>query len=135
MKILFLILFIFSFFNVNCFFTHAETEIFIKVIYSNISVYVDTDIFNDYNKDDISDVISNKTYGEKLKLKSENIIIGNDGYNYYLVKVDEEKIKSQLIMYCGVMFGVSGAVSGVRVLSTQIAKTTLHKLPQKERDK
>ena len=45
--------------------------------------------------------------------------------------VDEEKIKSQLIMYCGVMFGVSGAVSGVRVLSTQIAKTTLHKLPQK----
>lgn len=31
--------------------------------------------------------------------------------------VDEEKVKSQLIMYCGVMFGVSGAVSGVRVLS------------------
>lgn len=29
------------------------------------------------------------------------------------------------------MFGVSGAVSGVRVLSTQIAKTTLKKLPQK----
>ena len=45
--------------------------------------------------------------------------------------VDEEKVRNQLIMYCGVMFGVSGAVSGVRVLSTQIAKTTLHKLPQK----
>ena len=45
--------------------------------------------------------------------------------------VDEEKVKSQLVLYCGVMFGVSGAVSGVRVLSTQIAKTTLHKLPQK----
>ena len=29
------------------------------------------------------------------------------------------------------MFGVSGAVSGVRILSTQIAKTTLKKLPQK----
>lgn len=29
------------------------------------------------------------------------------------------------------MFGVSGAISGVRVLSTQIAKTTLKKLPQK----
>lgn len=29
------------------------------------------------------------------------------------------------------MFGVSGAVSGVRVLSVQIAKTTLKKLPQK----
>ena len=46
-------------------------------------------------------------------------------------QVDDEKVKSQLIMYCGVMFGVSGAVSGVRVLSTQIAKTTLKKLPQK----
>lgn len=46
-------------------------------------------------------------------------------------KVDDEKVKSQLIMYCGVMFGVSGAVSGVRVLSTQIAKNTLKKLPQK----
>lgn len=46
-------------------------------------------------------------------------------------QVDDEKIKNQLLLYCGVMFGVSGAVSGVRVLSTQIAKTTLKKLPQK----
>lgn len=46
-------------------------------------------------------------------------------------QIDDERVKSQLIMYCGVMFGVSGAVSGVRVLSTQIAKTTLKKLPQK----
>lgn len=45
--------------------------------------------------------------------------------------VDDEKVKGQLILYCGVMFGVSGAVSGVRVLTTQIAKTTLKKLPQK----
>lgn len=45
--------------------------------------------------------------------------------------VSDERIQSQLILYCGVMFGVSGAVSGVRVLSTQIAKTTLKKLPQK----
>ena len=45
--------------------------------------------------------------------------------------VDEEKVKGQLILYCGVMFGVSGAVSGVRVLSSQIAKTTFKKLPQK----
>ena len=40
-------------------------------------------------------------------------------------------MKNQLLLYCGVMFGVSGAVSGVRILSTQIAKTTLKKLPQK----
>ena len=46
-------------------------------------------------------------------------------------QVDDKKVKNQLLLYCGVMFGVSGAVSGVRVLSTQIAKTTLKKLPQK----
>lgn len=46
-------------------------------------------------------------------------------------QLDDEKVKSQLLLYCGVMFGVSGAASGVRVLSTQIAKATLKKLPQK----
>ena len=46
-------------------------------------------------------------------------------------ELDDEKVRNQLLMYCGAMFGVSGAVSGVRVLTTQIAKTTLKKLPQK----
>lgn len=46
-------------------------------------------------------------------------------------QVDDEKVKNQLILYCGVMFGVSGAVSGVRVLTVQIAKTAEKKLPQK----
>lgn len=42
-------------------------------------------------------------------------------------QLDDDKAKNQLLLYCGVMFGVSG----VRVLSTQIAKVTLKKLPQK----
>lgn len=46
-------------------------------------------------------------------------------------QVDDEKVRNQLVLYCGVMFGVSGAVSGVRVLSAQIAKTALRKIPQK----
>lgn len=45
-------------------------------------------------------------------------------------KLDDERVMNQLLLYCGAMFGVSGAVSGVRVLSSQIAKTTLKKLPQ-----
>lgn len=45
-------------------------------------------------------------------------------------KIDDDKMKKQLILYCGVMFGVSGAVSGVRVLSTQLSKTALKKIPQ-----
>lgn len=46
-------------------------------------------------------------------------------------KIDDNKVKNQLILYCGVMFGVSGAVSGVRVLSTQLSKTALKKIPKK----
>lgn len=45
-------------------------------------------------------------------------------------EVDNERVRNQLIMYCGVMFGVSGAAAGVRILSTQVAKTALKKLPQ-----
>ena len=50
---------------------------------------------------------------------------------WYDGKIDDDKVKNQLILYCGVMFGVSGAVSGVRVLSTQLSKTALKKIPQK----
>lgn len=46
-------------------------------------------------------------------------------------KLNDERVRNQLILYCGVMFGVDLAVSGLRVLTTQIAKTTLKKLPQK----
>lgn len=46
-------------------------------------------------------------------------------------EVDDTAVRGQLIMYCGVMFGVSGAAAGIRILSSQIAKTTLKKLPQK----
>lgn len=46
-------------------------------------------------------------------------------------KIDDDRVRNQLILYCGVMFGVSGAVSGVRVLSVQLSKTALKKIPQK----
>lgn len=46
-------------------------------------------------------------------------------------EIDDETVRNQLILYCGVMFGVSSAAAGVRVLSAQLAKTALKKLPQK----
>lgn len=70
-------------------------------------------------------------FGMSLRLAQElSYLYGaqdlwNDG------KIDDAKVKNQLILYCGVMFGVSGAVSGVRVLSTQLSKTVLKKIPQK----
>lgn len=44
---------------------------------------------------------------------------------------DTEKVRNQLILYCGVMLGASGASQTVRVLSSSLAKQALKKLPQK----
>ena len=46
-------------------------------------------------------------------------------------QVDSDAVRNELVLYCGAMFGISGAAAGVRLLSSQIAKTTLKKLPQK----
>ncbi len=70
-------------------------------------------------------------FGMALRLAQELSYIYGASDLWDNGQVDDEKVKSQLVLYCGVMFGVSGAVSGVRVLTTQIAKTTLKKLPQK----
>lgn len=70
-------------------------------------------------------------FGMSLRLAQElSYLYGADDL-WENGKIDDEKVKNQLILYCGVMFGVSGAVSGVRVLSTQVAKTALKKIPQK----
>lgn len=70
-------------------------------------------------------------FGMSLRLAQElSYLYGADDL-WQNGQVDDEKIKNQLILYCGVMFGVSSAVSGVRVLSTQLAKTALKKIPQK----
>lgn len=44
---------------------------------------------------------------------------------------DDEKVTNQLILYCGVMFGVTTASSAIRVLASQLGKATLKRLPQK----
>ena len=70
-------------------------------------------------------------FGMSLRLAQElSYLYGADDL-WQNGQVDDDKVKNQLILYCGVMFGVSGAVSGVRVLSTQVAKTALKKIPQK----
>lgn len=37
-------------------------------------------------------------------------------------KVDSDLVRSQLILYCGVMVGVSGAAAGLRLISAHVAK-------------
>ena len=43
---------------------------------------------------------------------------------------DDELVRSQLLLYCGVMLGASGAAQAVRVLSSALSKQALKKLPQ-----
>ena len=62
-------------------------------------------------------------FGMALKLAQELSYLYGAQDLWVDGKIDDAKIKNQLILYCGVMFGVSGAVSGVRVLSTQLSKT------------
>lgn len=70
-------------------------------------------------------------YGMTLKLAQELTYLYGAKDLWQDGKVDEDLVKNQLLLYCGVMFGVAGASSGVRLLSTQLAKTALKKLPQR----
>ena len=70
-------------------------------------------------------------YGMTLKLAQELTYLYGAQDLWQDGEVNEELVKNQLILYCGVMFGVAGASAGVRLLSTQLAKTAFKKLPQK----
>ena len=43
---------------------------------------------------------------------------------------DDDKVTNQLILYCGVMLGASGAAQTVRIVSSALAKQAMKKLPQ-----
>lgn len=45
--------------------------------------------------------------------------------------IDEEKVNGELTIFLGVMFGVGGSASALRVLSSALSKQVLRKLPQK----
>lgn len=45
--------------------------------------------------------------------------------------LDIEQVKGELTLFLGVMFGVGGSASAVKMLSSSIAKQVLKKLPQK----
>ena len=44
---------------------------------------------------------------------------------------DDEAVVNQLLLYCGTMFGVSGASAAVRAMSSALAKQVAKTLPQK----
>lgn len=69
-------------------------------------------------------------FGMSLRLAQELAYLYGAQDLWQNGEIDTDAVRGQLILYCGVMFGVSGAVYGVKLLSSQIAKTTLKKLPQ-----
>ena len=45
--------------------------------------------------------------------------------------IDNERVKNELTLFLGAMFGVGGATTALRLISTNVAKQVLKKLPQK----
>ena len=69
-------------------------------------------------------------YGVALRLAQEIAYLYGEGDLWSGNMPDTEKVTNQLILYCGVMLGVSGAAQTIRVLSSSLAKQALKKLPQ-----
>lgn len=70
-------------------------------------------------------------FGMALRLAQEISYLYGGNDLWHNGEVDDEKVQGQLILYCGVMFGVSGSSAAVKVLSSTIAKQVAKKLPQK----
>ncbi len=70
-------------------------------------------------------------YGMALKMAQEIAYLYGEQDLWKGDMPDDEKITNQLILYCGVMLGATGAAATVRLMSSSLAKQVLKKLPQK----
>ena len=70
-------------------------------------------------------------YGVALRMAQELAYLYGEEDLWDKDFLDRNRVTNQLILYCGVMLGASGAVQSVRILSSALAKQALKKLPQK----
>lgn len=70
-------------------------------------------------------------FGMALRLAQEIAYLYGGDDLWRNGEIDDERVQGQLILYCGVMFGVSGSSAAVKVLSSAVAKQVAKKLPQK----
>ena len=70
-------------------------------------------------------------YGVALRMAQELAYLYGEADLWNGEFLDNDKVTNQLILYCGVMLGASGAAQAVRVMSSAVAKQILKKLPQK----
>lgn len=70
-------------------------------------------------------------FGMALRLSQEiGYIYGYDDF-WDDDELDMEKVNVDLVLFLGVMFGVGGAAASIKVLSSQLSKQALKKLPNK----
>ena len=70
-------------------------------------------------------------YGVALRMAQELVYLYGEEDMWCEGAPDPDRVTNQLILYCGVMLGASGAAQAVRVMSSALAKQALKKLPQK----
>lgn len=70
-------------------------------------------------------------YGVALRMAQELAYLYGEVDLWNGQVLDNDKVTSQLILYCGVMLGAGGAAQAVRVMSSTLAKQIMKKLPQK----
>lgn len=70
-------------------------------------------------------------YGVALRMAQELAYLYGEADLWNGEFLDNDKVTNQLILYCGVMLGASGAAQAVRVMSSALAKQIMKKLPQK----
>ncbi|MGI6170571.1 MAG: bacteriochlorophyll 4-vinyl reductase [Butyricicoccus sp.] len=70
-------------------------------------------------------------YGVSLRMAQEIAYLYGEKDLWENDSLDIDGVTNQLILYCGVMLGASGASQTVRVLSSSLSKQIAKKLPQK----
>lgn len=69
-------------------------------------------------------------FGVALRLAQELSYLYGEDDLWIDGRVNMERVTSQLVVYCGVMFGVAGASATIRVISSAFGKQALKKIPQ-----
>lgn len=70
-------------------------------------------------------------YGIALRMAQELAYLYGEADLWDGEFLDDDKVTNQLILYCGVMLGASGASQAVRIMSSALSKQLAKKLPQK----
>jgi hypothetical protein len=70
-------------------------------------------------------------YGVSLRLAQELAYLFGYEDLWDDERIDGERVRGELTLFLGVMFGVGGTASALKVLSSKVAQQVLKKLPQK----